>query len=289
MAQVRLQKVLADAGIASRRHAEELIAAGRVSVDGLVATLGTKVDPDRQSIALDGRPLRTRGARIYLALHKPAGVTSTVADRHAARTVLDLVPPDLLARAGRLYPVGRLDRETEGLLLLTNDGIWAERVLHPRHAVEREYAVGLGRPLTPDEARRLREGILLQEGTAVLLDLRPATHTETGALLGLLGPGLPTGLVWYRATLGQGWKRQLRRMFAAVGAPVRRLVRVRIGTLRLGGLRPGELRLLSAAEAAQLAAIDATAPTRGLPLSWHAAGETDPRRGRGRRGVGTER
>ena len=249
---IRLQKALADAGIASRRHAEAIIAAGRVTVDGEIAATGLKVDPSTHAIAVDGRPLGAPAGTTCLALHKPPGVTSTVSDPHAATTVLDLVPREMLVSAGRLYPVGRLDRDSEGLLLLTNDGEWAQHVLHPRHQVEREYAVGLARPLATVQADALLGGVELEEGRTALLDLRPQTPTETGALLQLLGPQAPAGLAWYRATLGQGWKRQVRRMFGAVGAPVTRLVRVRIGTLRLGGLRPGQVRRLTRAEAALL-------------------------------------
>lgn len=258
---IRLQKALAEAGIASRRHAEVMIAAGRVTVDGEVATTGLKVDPSTQAIAVDGRPLSAPAGATCLALHKPPGVTSTVSDPHAATTVLDLVPREMLAAAGRLYPVGRLDRESEGLLLLTNDGEWAQRVLHPRHQVEREYAVGLARPLAAGQVEALLGGIDLDEGRTALLDLRAQTPTETGALLQLLGPQAPVGLAWYRATLGQGWKRQVRRMFGAVGAPVTRLVRVRIGTLRLGGLRPGQVRRLTRAEAELL--VEAGPPGAG--------------------------
>jgi 23S rRNA pseudouridine2605 synthase len=250
--EIRLQKALADAGIASRRHAEAMIAAGRVTVDGMVATTGLKVDPSTQAIAVDGLPLGAPARTTCIALHKPPGVTSTVSDPHAASTVLDLVPREMLEDAGRLYPVGRLDRDSEGLLLLTNDGDWAQRVLHPRHQVEREYAVGLTRPLAAAQVEALLGGIDLQEGRTALLGLRAQTPTETGALLQLLGPRAPAGLAWYRATLGQGWKRQIRRMFGAVGAPVARLVRVRIGTLRLGGLRPGQVRRLTRAEVALL-------------------------------------
>ncbi len=249
---IRLQKALAEAGIASRRHAEAMIAAGRVTVDGEVATTGLKVDPSTQAIAVDGRPVSAPAGATCIALHKPLGVTSTVSDPHAVTTVLDLVPSEMLASAGRLYPVGRLDRDSEGLLLLTNDGEWAQRVLHPRHQVEREYAVGLARPLAAGQGEALLGGVELEEGRTALLDLRPQTPTETGALLQLLGPQAPAGLAWYRATLGQGWKRQVRRMFGAVGAPVSRLVRVRIGTLRLGGLRPGQVRQLTRTEAALL-------------------------------------
>jgi 23S rRNA pseudouridine2605 synthase len=245
----RLQKVLAAAGIASRRASEALIAEGRVTVDGRPATIGQSVDPGSSVILVDGRPVAPLGpaAAVHLVLHKPAGVTSTVRDPHAARTVLDLVPTALLPEGGRLYPVGRLDRDSDGLLLLTNDGPWAERVLHPRFGVEREYAIGVRGPLTAEQGRTLEAGIVLEEGTARLFHLRPATDPETRRLEELLTPP-PRTFTWYRATLRQGWKRQLRRMFAAVGVPIERLVRVRIGPLRLERLRGGQVRPLSAAE-----------------------------------------
>jgi len=155
----RLQKVLAAAGVASRRASEGLIAAGRVTVDGKRAQLGMQVDPEQSVIAVDGRLIGASTAPTYLLLHKPGGVTSTVRDRHAATTVLDLIPTALVPEGTRLYPVGRLDQDSEGLLLLTNDGAWAERVLHPRHGVEREYAIGLREPLTGDQVEALRAGI----------------------------------------------------------------------------------------------------------------------------------
>jgi 23S rRNA pseudouridine2605 synthase len=249
----RISKVLAAAGVASRRGADELVAAGRVRVDGRPATLGERVDPEAQSIEVDGRPIRPPDARpVYLALHKPGGVTSTVRDRHAATTVLDLVPPDL-ARGARLYPVGRLDQDSEGLILLTNDGDWAEHLLHPRYEVEREYAVGLGAPLSRDQAERLERGVELAEGVAAVAGLRGQTRTEDRRLAEILEPAPDPRLTWVRVTIHQGWKRQLRRMFGEVGAPVRRLVRVRIGMLRLEDLAAGEVRPLSAAEVRRLA------------------------------------
>ena len=257
---VRIQKAIADAGVASRRAAEGLIEAGRVRVDGAVASVGRRVDPERDRIEVDGRPLRPQPARVHLALAKPAGVTSTVSDRHAAVTVLDLVPPATRRAAGRLYPVGRLDRDSEGLLLLTNDGAWAQRVLHPRYGIEREYAVGIERPLRPEARTVLEAGVELEEGVARVDGLRDATGPETSALLSQMGEG--TGdLAWYRVTLTQGWKRQVRRMFAVVGAPVSRLIRVRVGVVRLHGLRSGQVRQLTRAEMAGLAA-----------LSWSGAG-----------------
>jgi 23S rRNA pseudouridine2605 synthase len=252
----RLQKVLAAAGVASRRGAEALIAAGRVTVDGRTATLGESVDPTTVVVALDGRPIPTSATaaapHAYLALHKPLGVTSTVQDRHAERTVVDLVRRPLRPPSGRLFPVGRLDRDSEGLLLLTDDGAWAERVLHPRFGVEREYAVGLDRPLEERQAADLHRGIELDEGPARLVGLRPATRTETASLARVLVPTPDAGLSWYRVTLEQGRKRQVRRMFGAVGAPVERLVRVRIGSLRLGDLRSGEVRPLRPDEVRRL-------------------------------------
>jgi 23S rRNA pseudouridine2605 synthase len=244
---VRVQKALADAGVASRRGADALVAAGRVTVNGRVAVTGQRVDPASDALAVDGRPVVPAGRRTYLALHKPAGVTSTVSDRHAERTVLDLVPAEL--RGVRLFPVGRLDKDSEGLLLLTDDGDWTQHLLHPRYGVEREYAVGLRRLIDPEQDARLTGGIQLDEGLARLVSLRQATRLEAARLDAGSVP-----LAWYHAVLTQGWKRQLRRMFAAVEAPVARLVRIRIGTLRLGDLAPGAVRPLTSAERDRLAA-----------------------------------
>jgi 23S rRNA pseudouridine2605 synthase len=249
----RISKVLASAGVASRRGADELVAAGRVQVDGRPAQLGERVDPAAQRITVDGQPIAAGDApRIYLAMHKPTGVTSTVRDRHAERTVLDLVPQEL-ARGARLYPVGRLDQDSEGLILLTNDGDWAERVLHPRFGVEREYAVGLARPLAREQAEALETGVELAEGIATLSGLRGQTRTEDRLLADIIEPPPDLRLTWVRVTIHQGWKRQLRRMFAEVGAPVRRLVRVRIGTLRLETMASGDVRPLAPAEVRRLA------------------------------------
>ena len=248
----RISKVLAAAGVASRRSADELVTAGRVRVDGRAAVLGERVDPETQSIEVDGRPVRAVIERaIYLALHKPAGVTSTTRDRHAQTTVLDLVPADV-ARGARLYPVGRLDQDSEGLILLTNDGDWAEHVLHPRYEVEREYAVALSAPLDREQAEALQRGVELAEGVATLSGLRAQTRTEDRRLAEAVDPPPDPRLTWVRVTIHQGWKRQLRRMFTGVGAPVRRLVRVRIGTLRLEDMAAGDVRVLTPAEVRRL-------------------------------------
>ncbi len=248
----RLQKVLAAAGVASRRASEDLIANGRVTVDGRVAKVGDQADPERSVIAVDGRVIGSAAQTAYLLLHKPAGVTSTTSDRHAERTVLDLVPTALVPEGARLYPVGRLDQDSEGLLVLTNDGGWAERLLHPRYGVEREYALGLRTLLTREQLDALRQGIELDEGLAELRGLRPLADADVQRIVALMDPS-PPPLAWYRAVLTQGWKRQLRRMFAAVGAPVDRLVRVRIGPVRIDGLRSGRVRSLKAPEIRGLA------------------------------------
>lgn len=266
MAEERLQKVLASAGIASRRGAEELIAAGRVTVDGRVARLGDRADPVAQAVAVDGRRIGAPAEHRYVALHKPVGVTSTVSDPHAERTVVDMIPHQLAGDA-RLYPVGRLDADSEGLLILTNDGDWAQRILHPRHEIEREYAAGVDRPLPSAALAALRNGVTLEEGVARVVAVRPATGTETRKLLDLVeaaGRGEPD-LTWYRVTLAQGWKRQVRRMFGIVGVPVRRLARVRFGTLRIDELPSGRSRSLTRAEVARLAGLGATAGSRPRP------------------------
>lgn len=261
MPEERLQKVLAAAGVASRRASETLIASGRVRVDGRVAAIGDQVDPATARIEVDGLPVGVGAARAYVALHKPAGVTATTRDRHAATTVMDLLPTALVPDGTRLYPVGRLDLDSEGLLLLTNDGAWADHVLHPRFGVQREYAIGLDTPLDHAQARAIRDGIRLEEGLALLAaPLRPATAVETRNLAALLDPAPAPGLTWYRAVLAQGWKRQLRRMFAAVGAPVRRLVRVRIGAVRIDGLRTGRARTLRTPEIRHLGTVVGTGP-----------------------------
>ena len=248
----RLQKVLAAAGVASRRASEALIAEGRVTVDGKVAGPGAQVDPARSIVAVDGRVIGGASTMAYLLLHKPAGVTSTTRDRHADRTVLDLLPTALVPEGARLYPVGRLDQDSEGMLILTNDGAWSERVLHPRFGVEREYALGLRQRLDAAQVEALNAGMQLDEGLAELSGLRAMSTFETDKLVALMRPE-PPPLHWYRATLAQGWKRQLRRMFGAVGAPIDRLVRVRIGPVRIDGLRSGGVRPLKAPEIRGLA------------------------------------
>ncbi len=256
---------MADAGVGSRRSSEDLIRAGRVRVDGRPAIIGEKVDLEFQQVEVDGKALDpVTSARSYWVLNKPAGVVSTVRDRHAERTVMEFLPAEA-RRGARLYPVGRLDEESEGLLLFTDDGRWADLMLHPRYGVEREYMVGLDRSVTRVHRAALKNGVELEEGLARLDRLEDATAAQVRNLLDLLEP--PTAeLRWYRVVLAQGWKRQIRRMFESVGAPVRRLVRVRVGTLKLTDLHAGEARPLTHHELTQLAS-QARAAASGRPSS----------------------
>ena len=234
---IRLQKVLADRGVASRRHAEELIAAGRVTVEGeIVRELGTKVDPSAR-IEVDGREVRTQRLR-YVALHKPRGIVSSARAERGRASVTDLV-----GAGERLYPVGRLDVDSEGLVILTNDGAWAERVLHPRYGHDREYEVDVTGTLDDDAMGRLRRGVRLEEGLARAERVRIVSRDARGGRM--------------RLVLRTGWKRQVRRMCLAVGLRVARLVRVRIGPLPLGRLAPGTWRELTPREVRALAGTKA--------------------------------
>lgn len=225
----RVQRALARAGFGSRRTCEELIAAGRVQVNDRVASLGDRVDPARDEVRVDGRRVSVDPGLRYLALHKPAGVTTTMRDPHADRDLRGLLPP-----GPRVFAVGRLDRDTEGLLLLTNDGDLANRLAHPRHGVEKEYLAEVTGSPTRTQVGRLVRGVRLEDGPARALSARPV--------------GRSAGRGAVRLVLAEGRKREVRRMLEAVGLPVRRLIRTRVGPVRLGRLPPGELRELSAAE-----------------------------------------
>jgi 23S rRNA pseudouridine2605 synthase len=234
MTRERLQKYLARCGVASRRASEQIIVGGRVRVNGQVAAeLGTSVDPGRDRVEVDGRTVVPPTEHSYILLNKPIGVVSTASDPQGRRTVLDMVDSE-----ARLYPVGRLDYDSEGLILLTDDGDLALRLTHPRHTVEKEYAALLTGDVTDAALAQLREG--------VPLDGRPTAPARVER-----GETVPDG-TWVRITIREGRNRQIRRMAAHVGLGVARLVRVRIGPLRLGTLPPGQWRTLSAAEVAAL-------------------------------------
>jgi 23S rRNA pseudouridine2605 synthase len=219
---VRLQKVLARAGIGSRRACEVLIAAGRVTVNGSPARLGQRIDPEHDLVEVDGVHIGVRPGLVYYLLNKPAGVVSTASDPHGRQTVVDLVPPE-----PRVFPVGRLDADTEGLLILTNDGELAHRLTHPSFGVEKEYLAKVQGHPSRGAIRRLREGVELDDG--------PTAPAEAS----LVAPDL------VRIVIHEGRNRQVRRMCEAIGHPVVRLVRQRIGPLRDRKLAPGSWRALT--------------------------------------------
>jgi 23S rRNA pseudouridine2605 synthase len=237
MASERLQKILAEAGIASRRACERLMLDGRVRVNGRVVTeLGSRADPETDSISVDGEPVVVTPRLVYLVLNKPPGYVTTARDEQGRPTVMDLV----YKTRERVFPVGRLDMESEGLLLLTNDGELAQRLTHPSHQVEKEYlALVRGTP-NAEALRRLRRGVSL-EGRRTA----PATAELAGKSEGLPAP---PGRAWLRLVLREGRKRQARLMCEQVGHPVEQLIRVRIGPLRLRGLVRGRVRELTPAE-----------------------------------------
>ena len=225
--------MLALAGVASRRKAEELIRAGRIRVNGVTASLGETADPEKDEIALDGRPVVAQ-PRDYWMLHKPRGVITTTRDPEGRPTVLDLLPSE--AHRTRLFPVGRLDLDSEGLLLLTNDGEVAQAMLHPSLGCEKEYRVTARGRLSPATRRRLAAGTELEDGPMAPCRVGPVRYD----------PG--TDASGFHLTLREGRKRQIRRALAALGHPVLRLIRIRMGPLRLGRLRPREARPLTAGE-----------------------------------------
>jgi 23S rRNA pseudouridine2605 synthase len=222
----RLQKVLAVRGWGSRRVCEDLIASGRVTVNGVVAVLGRRVDVDQDLVEVDGAPVGLRPDFVYYLLNKPRGVVTTSSDPQGRPTIIELVP-----EFPRVFTVGRLDVDTEGLILITNDGELANRVAHPSHGVDKEYLVEVGNgEVRSGGLRRLREGVELDDGITA-----PAKVSQPN-------PGV------LRITIHEGRNRQVRRMCEAVGHPVERLVRVRVGPLRDAALQPGEWRHLDAAE-----------------------------------------
>jgi len=229
----RLQKVLARAGFGSRRAAEQLIADGRVTVGGEVAVLGRRVDPEAERIAVDGIPVATRTDLVYYLLNKPARVVTTARDPQGRATVVELVPLE-----PRVFPVGRLDYETEGLLILTNDGDLSQRLTHPRHGFPKTYLAEVdGRP-SRGALRRLREGLELDDGPTAPARIRLRGEHPRGSVVEI--------------TIAEGRNRQVRRMMDVVGHPVRRLVRTRIGPVADRALAPGRWRPLTAREVREL-------------------------------------
>lgn len=237
----RLQKLLSAAGVASRRAAEEIITAGRVRVNGVVTdSLGAKADPSVDVIEVDGRRIEPAAPRRTFAINKPAGYVTTMSDPQGRPTVASLFPPGVPG----LHPVGRLDLDTEGLLLATSDGELAARLLHPRHHVDKTYRAWVDGVPTDGALERLRRGVALDDGT---------TAPAAARLVGREGRGAVVEL-----TIHEGRKRQVRRMLSAVGHPVRRLVRTAFGPLTAEGIAPGAWRELDARE------VDALRRAAGL-------------------------
>ncbi|MGB2911782.1 MAG: pseudouridine synthase [Anaerolineales bacterium] len=226
----RLQKVLARAGIGSRRACEVIIDAGRVQVNNITSKLGDKINPERDLIVIDGKTLKIKNNFIYIALNKPRGVLSTVKSNDPRPNVRDLVDlPD------RFYPVGRLDVDSEGLILLTNDGELTNFLTHPRYGHEKEYRVLVVRRPDKEQLGLWRRGVVLEDGYRT----KPAkVRVESNA----------GSAVWLRVIMREGHKRQIRRVGAIIGLPVEKIIRIRIGSLKLGGLMKREWRYLDKGE-----------------------------------------
>src|SRR5216684_2314234 len=230
MPQERLQKLLAHAGVSSRRKAEQLIVEGRVTLNGAVVTeLGTKADPDQDHIKVDGKRVKAPEKPVYLALHKPRNCMTTVSDPEGRPTVMEL----LRGVKARVYPVGRLDYQSEGLLLLTNDGEFAKRITAASTHVHKTYIVKVNGPLSPEQEEKFREGIAAEGKRTAPAGLKMIRRTENP---------------WYEVRLTEGRKNQIRLMFKHFGRLVEKLRRVKIGFLELGSLRPGEFRHLTPGE-----------------------------------------
>jgi 23S rRNA pseudouridine2605 synthase len=229
----RLQRVLARAGLGSRRSTEDLIRDGRVRIGRRVARLGDRVDPKVDRVSVDGAPIPVDPDLRYLAFNKPPGVTTTLRDPHAARSLAGFLPP-----GPRVFPVGRLDRDSEGLLLLTNDGDLAFRLQHPRYGVEKEYLLEVPGAVSRKDERALADGIELDDGFSRPMRVGPVHRTGTRTAITIV--------------MAEGRKREIRRMLAALGYAVARLLRVRVGPVRLGKLAPGKSRPLTRREVEEL-------------------------------------
>ncbi len=230
----RLQKILARAGFGSRRNCEELIAGGRVAVNGEVAVLGSKADPARDEIMLDGKPVTAAEELVYVMIYKPRNVISTVTAPDPRSAVRDLIP-----LPGTLYPVGRLDVDSEGLLLLTNDGELANRLTHPRYEHEKEYRVLVARHPDGEQLTAWRRGVVLEDGF----------HTQPAEVYVVRKEGKGA---WMSVILKEGHKRQIRETGKVTGLPVVKIIRVRMGSLRLGNLKPRQWRHLTTEEVREL-------------------------------------
>ena len=247
MAEQRLQKLLAERGLASRRAAEGLISAGRVTVNGRAVTeLGLKVNAAKDDITIDGRPLPPAPRLRYILLNKPAGYLCSAKDEYGKKSVLSLLPP----MAERLYPVGRLDYDSSGLLLLTNDGALTQALLHPSREVKKTYLAEVAGPVSAADLDKLRQGLLLDDGLTAPAQVTLKRRSVSASSLEI--------------SIHEGRKRQVRRMCEQIGHPVRRLIRLRLGPLGLGRLKPGEWRELGPREVQALKKLGHEQPQRRM-------------------------
>src|SRR5688572_8042544 len=250
----RLQKILSNSGIASRRVAEEMILEGRVAVNGVVqSTLGARADPDVDEVMVDGVPV-LKGRYRYFVLHKPAGFVTTARDEQGRETVLDLVPIGDI----QLHPVGRLDMDSEGLLIITNDGHLTGLLTHPRHEVEKEYLAGIDGQLSERDLQRLVRGIESEGERLRAVAARPAAPPE-----GEFGEEGPKAAAWLLLTLREGKNREIRRMMDALGRKILLLRRIRVGPLHLGTISSGAFREITDEEVERLYAAAKAAEERG--------------------------
>jgi 23S rRNA pseudouridine2605 synthase len=239
----RLQKLLAQAGHGSRRACEEFLTQGRVRVNGRVAELGQKADPDQDVITFDGQPLTQPEKRTYILLYKPRGVVSSLEPQGDRKTVRDLVPSD-----ERLYPVGRLDLDSEGLILLTNDGDLTNRITHPRYETEKEYRVLVAEAPDTKQLDAWRHGVVIEGKRTAPAEVERESHTAEGT--------------WLKVVMHEGRKHEIRDIARTLGLWVHKLVRVRLGTLTIGSLRPGQWRPLEPKEIVQLKKPSLPSPKR---------------------------
>ncbi|NMC51745.1 rRNA pseudouridine synthase [Candidatus Kuenenbacteria bacterium] len=221
MEKINLTQFISNSGLCSRRQAEELIRRGEVRVNGRLAVLGLKIDPQKDKIEANGQLIKPAEKKVYYLVNKPIGYTCTVKDIHAEKKVIDLVPP-----FPRVWPVGRLDRDSRGLIILTNDGDLTYKLTHPKFEHPKEYLVTLNKPITPELLLKLKQGVKLEEGLAKVDSMKQVSPTKLSI------------------TIHQGWKRQIRRMVEAGGYKVVDLVRVRIGKIKLGELKEGKYKEL---------------------------------------------
>ncbi len=274
--EVRLQKLIAGTGLASRRKAEGLIAAGRVMVNGKIVTeLGTRVNPERDHVKVDGKHLSAAQPFVYLMLNKPKNVVSTLDDPGGRTTVKDY----LRGVSVRVFPVGRLDFDSEGLMLLTNNGDLAQALLHPRYHVPKTYLIKVKGVLMDEDIAQLQQGVRLEDGMTSPAQLKKVRKVEANS--------------WLEITIREGRKHQVKRMLESVGHPVIKLMRIRMGPLSLGHLEPGEFRFLTDREAnalrelvdERMALVEAGEPARSSRKEpkrsgWARSAKTKTRRGR---------